>query len=330
MPKMQSAVLILLLALPGIGSAQEQGLTPGSIALLFEDATPKASRTPGIEAQTLKAMSGGFLRLGKLSALPQDGVDKASKKLPSRRAFDMSSSDDAAALGGKLHAQAVATASVSVINGIAVLTLRLYDAEVSKKVGEKTSSGPLADLPKQIDSSVELLCSAWAARPKPAAPAAVAKAAPGPAAEPTDLSFLVGYETVLDTSLEIDLSRGSSPFAYGIEIAYGRLDPFANLENLMSVSAIGRWWPQNGSNKKGLYLALSAGFSIDSTDGLLAGPFRLAAGWSLDFGPGKGGLRLDRAIRLQPEIGFTWSSGPHIQDRGIVGFLPFVGLKFRL
>jgi hypothetical protein len=394
MPRLHRAILVLLAILPFAAAAQDQGPVPGSLALLLDDASPKASRDPERGAQALKTMAASFLRFAKLTAMDQDSVDKAQDRQFFLRTVDLSSLEDLAAIGDKLKVQALATASLSVANGFSSLALRLYDMDGDKLVAEKSSSGPEADLTKQIEAAVAALSGAWMARPKPVAPppapaaaaaptgsaapaqaaapspakaastppaqgspagsakagsakAAPAKAAaakpgtmppvyapgsaqPKPPAEPTDLAVLIGYESVVNMSIELEGSRASWPLAFGFEVAYGRMDPFAYPEDLVSFSAIGRWWPVSGRDKKGMYLSLSAGLTKNIPGEVLVGPFRFALGWSGQFEPGTAGLRLARPLRLQPEIGFTWTSGPTNMSRGIVGFLPFAGLRFRI
>jgi hypothetical protein len=327
------ATILALFSLPAIAALP--AIKPGSIALAFIEASSKADQNPGRRGLILAAMTQDFSRLGAFSALPQDEVDKAVRGLRLLRSMDTRSLPDAVLLGQRLGAQAQAVAALTVVDRNAVLTIRLYDVEAQRKIGEASVNAAPDRIAELLESGITELCSEWSARnqaapetlateaPAPEAPAA--PVAPGSSAT-VNLSFLAGYGTVASMNWELEASVPESPLSLGLEFAYERVDLWAMPGDVLSVSAIGRWWPLNGEGRDGLFLSLGAGVSADMLYGAQAGPFRAAVGWTFRLWRLGSQLGFGSPLRIQPEIGFAWSTRPRWWSR-VIGVLPYAGIK---
>jgi hypothetical protein len=318
----------LLIALAFIPPAAAQtSIRPGTIALILIDRSQKVEQAESQDTSILAAMAREFSQQCGLVALPREDINATRGSLRSPRTMDSESLPEAIALGRSLEAEAIAVAAHAVAEGKAALTIRLYDTVAGRKVDNCSIFADADRIVEQIGDGVAKLCATWAGRKNLEKES---NAESSTATHFASVTVLAGYRTLASMNWEVEASLPKSPFSFGLEFSYERIDSIAIPGDILALTLIGRWWPLTPAEKKGLVILLGAGASFDVVYGLQAGPFIGAVGWSFMLAEGSGPVTLASRLRLEPEIGISWSERPRWEGILIRGFLPFVGLKIGL
>jgi hypothetical protein len=336
--------IIALLGAVAIGAA------PPNQAIVVAGVGP--SKADGLKEKLTALLAESFALYGKFVPIdPGRSAMAIEATFTAADPFDPASPEKAMRLGRAFGAEAVATASLSAVDGTYALSLRIFDATTGRLVGTDSSVGNAEGLEDRARIGVGALCLAWAKReqatpaasPKAAASKAAPAAKPAPAPKPPRerhpigpfaLSFLAGYSTVATMNWEVEAALPKLPIFIGLEFAYERTDKLASLGDDIMFSAIGRYFPAAERPGRGFMASTGLGFTVDFSSGVLLGPLRASVGWSFILRSESGPLRIEQNLRIEPELGVTWTMRhrywPWYRSFWFLGIAPYAGLKVGL